>query len=84
MPTDERGHHFENCGNVRVTFVPHSDRVEAADWSDTDVLRIQAYRDMTGRQLHMGAELPVPSAQALLDLIRTIIATYNTGMTGGR
>jgi hypothetical protein len=43
MPLDSSQNLYEDCGNVRITFVPR--RSDARDWSGSDAIRIQAYRD---------------------------------------
>src|SRR6266545_4091670 len=45
MPQDGAGHEFLEVDNVRITYVPARDRSPGANWSGSDVLRIQAYRN---------------------------------------
>jgi len=79
MPQDGAGHEFLEVDNVRITYVPARDRSPGANWSGSDVLRIQAYRSDSDKSLHMGAELPVRSPDAFIGLIAAICGIYATG-----
>jgi hypothetical protein len=73
---DSRGNFYIETGNLRLTWVRTQNREDAKDWAESDVIRIQAYRGQ-GRQLHIGAELPVESgadAKDLLEAVRTLMA----------
>jgi len=73
MPTVHR-----DVGNIRITYVPAEERVEATNWSGSDVLRIQAYRGV-GRALHRGAEFPVGNELDFINLVRTLCEVYAAG-----
>lgn len=76
---DKRHQNFIDVGsNLRVTFVPASQRARKKNWAGQDVLRFNAYLGDTGR-LHRGAEIPVGSATTVLELITAICE-----LSGGR
>ena len=79
MPIDGAGHLFADVDNVRITFVPAADRKPKANWAGSDVLRLQSYKQETSGPLHMGAELPVASAEAFVALISALCSVYNEG-----
>ena len=82
MSTDKSGHIFIDVDNVRVTYVPGTDRRPDANWADADVLRIQAYKQPGGGALHIGAELPIRSPDAFIALIAALCTVYNEGRSG--
>lgn len=86
MPADRTGNYYEDVGNLRVTFVRAAYRRQEADWSGENVIRIQAYKGDPAetRKLHRGAELPVSSHMAFIELIRTLCAVYQGGTTNAR
>ena len=81
-PTDSAGHEYVEVDNVRITYVPATDRKPGADWSSSDVVRFQAYKSGSGtsgdKSLHMGAELPVASPEAFIRLISAVCRLYST------
>jgi hypothetical protein len=84
MPLDSSQNLYEDCGNVRITFVPR--RSDARDWSGSDGIRIQAYRDdpKVSQALLMGAEFPIASEGDLLGLIETLCQIYRQGRQQSR
>jgi len=82
MNRDGKNHLYVDVDNVRVTYVPASDREQAADWSGQDVLRVQAYRGTGDRSLHMGAELPVSSPDVFVRLVGALCAVFSEGRHG--
>jgi len=76
--------YHEDIDNIRVTYVPAAERPLEANWADSDVIRIQAYKqDPTiSHALHFGAEFPVAGGTALCRLIETICRVYRTGSQG--
>jgi hypothetical protein len=81
---DEHGHLYARVGNIRVTYVPAADRTEMQNWAESDVLRIQAYRDSESDALHKGAEFPVSTPEAFVDLISALCRVYNDGRRAGQ
>ncbi len=72
-------HVCARVGNIRVTYVPATDRTEMQNWAGSDVLRVQAYRDSESDALHKGAEFPVNTPEAFVDLISGLCSVYNEG-----
>jgi hypothetical protein len=69
---DKRHQKFIEVGsNLRVTFVPASQRARKKDWAGQDVLRFNAYVG-DKKRLHRGAEVPVGSSATVLELIAAI------------
>ena len=79
LKTDGSGHLYAEVENIRITYVPASDRKPEADWAGSDVLRIQAYRGSHSKSLFMGAELPVQSPEVMVDMVAALCAVYNDG-----
>ena len=75
MKKDSKGHYYEDIKNVRVTYIPKSDRVPGKDWAGEDVLRIQAY--LTETKVMPGAELPVSSINDVAEFISKVIKLYH-------
>ncbi len=80
MQIDQAGHGYAEAGNVRVTFVPRSDRAPTKDWAGADVIRIQAYKGDGSKALYPGAEFPVPNAESFADLVRAMCLAYYQGI----
>jgi hypothetical protein len=74
--TDGSQHVYVEVDNVRLTFVPASDRSEAKDWAGKDVIRIQAHQANKGNALHMGAEFPVGGVEQVGQLVSAICQLY--------
>lgn len=72
MPKDEKGNQFVNVSNIRITYVSKSSRLGIKNWSDGDVLRIQAYRGK-GEALYQGPELDLKEADTILELIEALV-----------
>ena len=83
MQRDSRGHLFADVSNLRITYIPASDRSDETDWADSDVLRVQAYRGGENSALHRGAEFPVSSSEEMIDLIQTLCNVYRAGQQQG-
>ena len=81
MPShkDARDHLYLEVGNIRVTYIPAKDRDRDADWSGTDVIRVQSYKSPENKSLHMGAELPVPSPEVFGQFVAAICQVYIEG-----
>jgi hypothetical protein len=79
MKRDGSNHLFTEIENIRLTYVPASDRSKDADWAGSDVIRIQAYKG-AGQALHMGAEMPVKSPTVFVRLIAALCAVYDEGI----
>jgi hypothetical protein len=79
MSKDAAGHEYVDVENIRLTYVPASDRSRAADWAQSDVIRLQAYKGPHDRSLHMGAELPVSSSDTFVRLIEGLCKVYGAG-----
>lgn len=71
---DEKGNQFERVSNVRVTYVSQRSRSGATDWSEGDVVRLQAYKANGG--LHMGPELALESPDTILELVEALCRLY--------
>jgi len=84
ISTDGSKQPFLRIGNIRVTFVAAVERPEARNWADTDVLRVQAYRDSESDALHKGAEFPVDTPEAMFELISGLCTVYNEGRRRAR
>jgi hypothetical protein len=70
---DCRHQNFENVGPVRLTYVKGENRPKGRNWAGKDVIRIQAYVDLTvSEALHRGAEIPVDGPAGALDLIASL------------
>jgi len=82
MQRDKNGHRYCEVENIRITYVPATDRSPNADWSGHDVIRIQAYRGNRDKSLHRGAELPISSPEILETLFAAIRQVYNVGRAG--
>lgn len=71
MPKDEKGNQFVNVSNIRITYVSKRSRSSIKDWSEGDVLRIQAYRGK-GNALYQGPELDLKEPDTILELIEAL------------
>jgi hypothetical protein len=71
----------EDVSNLRVTFVPATDRKPEANWAGSDVIRIQAYRQdpAVSKSMFMGAEFPVGTEADLEMLIDAIRRVFHGG-----
>ena len=76
---DGPDHLCVRVGNIRITYVPAADRTETQNWAGSDVLRVQAYRDSESDALHKGAEFPVSTPEAFVDLLSSLCVVYNEG-----
>lgn len=79
---DSAGHTYAEVRNIRVTYVPKKDRAAAKNWAGQDVLRVQSYREDTSggsKSLHMGAEIPVESAEVFGEFVAAICQVYAEG-----
>jgi len=45
MPQDNAGHFYAEVDNIRVTFIPARGRAPGKDWSGSDVIRVQSYKN---------------------------------------
>lgn len=73
---DSKGNQFESVSNVRITYVSQRSRLNANDWSNGDVLRIQAYRGEENDSLHIGPEINLNSPNTILELIEALCRIY--------
>ena len=76
---DSKGHAYVDVENIRITYIPAADREQSANWSGTDVIRVQSYKGDTDRSLHMGAEFPVPSSEVFGQVVAGICQVYADG-----
>jgi hypothetical protein len=76
---DSKGHVYIDVENIRITYIPAADRTEAANWSGSDVIRVQSYKGESDRSLHMGAEFPVPSSEVFGQVVAGICQVYADG-----
>jgi hypothetical protein len=76
---DGKGHVYANVSNIRVTYIPAADRDPDKDWADSDVLRVQSYRDGTSGALHQGAEIPIASPEIFGHFVAAICEAYADG-----
>jgi hypothetical protein len=79
MKKDMKNHSYLEVGNIRVTYIPVSDRNANSDWSGSDVIRIQAYKNDKNKSLHKGAELPIETPDIFIELISALCTVYNNG-----
>ncbi len=84
MSRDSAGHFYADVDNIRVTFIPAHDRATGKDWSNSDVIRVQSYKNTgVSHSLQQGAEFPVSSPDSLIRLIETLCAAYHGGSQQG-
>jgi hypothetical protein len=78
LNTDSKGNQYENISNIRITYVSQQSRTDVKNWSEGDVLRIQAYKSegADSNSLHMGAELDLRSPSVILELIESLCRLY--------
>ena len=63
-----------NVEGVRLTYIPAQDRLsEDKNWAGQPVLSVRAYQ-ADGRKVHRGAEIPIASDDAVINLIEAIHA----------
>ena len=79
MQRDSANHVFVEVENIRITYVPATDRAPNSDWAGSDVLRFQAYKNSENRALNPGPEFPVETPQAIIELIEALCQVYNAG-----
>jgi hypothetical protein len=80
MKKDGANHIYEECQNVRMTYVPAKDRATAKNWAGCDVIRIQSHKNDKDNALHMGAELPLPDDPTVfVDMISKLCAVFSEG-----
>jgi hypothetical protein len=69
---DNKGNSFVEIGSIRLTYVDKSTRQSSKNWSDSDTIRISAYKNDFDNSLHMGAEIPINTNDEILDLIQAL------------
>lgn len=71
---DGSGNSYVEVNNLRITYVPRSQRQSAKDWAGSDVIRVTAYRDdpSVSKALHRGSEFPVESHKQVVELISAV------------
>ena len=79
LQKDSKNHLFAEVENIRITYIPASDRKPEADWAESDVLRLQAYKGSNDKSLHMGAELPISSPEEFGALVAALCRVYIEG-----
>lgn len=79
VQVDQRNQPYVDVDNIRITFVPATVRDPDKRWEATDMLRFNAYRDDGTSAIHRGAEIPLPSAERLVELIAAMCAVYAVG-----
>ena len=70
---DGAGHTYVDVNGSRLTYIPANDRPEGKNWAGQDVIAIRAYRD-DGKNLHMGAEIPIGNGGGAIDVIAALCA----------
>ncbi len=68
---DTKGNKYIQIENVRITYVNKIRRPVAKNWSNQDVIRIQALKDNGG--LHIGAEYPIYNNDSIPLLVSAIV-----------
>jgi len=79
---DNKGHIYARVGNIRVTYIPAEDREPDKDWSGSDVIRVNAYKDSTSNSIFQGAEFPVATPTDFADFVAAICQVYAEGRLG--
>ncbi len=79
MNRDNANHLYEELQNIRITYVPATDRTEANNWAGSDVIRIQSHKNERDNTLHMGAELPIRDPDVFVEMIAKLCAVYHAG-----
>ncbi len=79
LPKDGSNHMYAEVENIRITYIPASDRATDKDWSNSDVIRIQSYKSANDKSLNMGAELPIRSTKVFFKFITAIRRVYFEG-----
>ncbi|KGE84807.1 MAG: hypothetical protein NXI01_10005 [Gammaproteobacteria bacterium] len=77
MLTDGAGNKYVEFENIRFTIVKQNERDSSKDWPESDVLRIQAYRNSESKSLHRGAEIPIKSKEDLIKIVKSILEIYD-------
>lgn len=77
MLTDGSGNKYVVLENIRFTIVKQSKRDSTKDWPESDVLRIQAYRNSESKSLHRGAEIPIKSKDDLIEIVKSLLEIYD-------
>ena len=83
MERDDRGQYYVRVGNLRITYIQANKRLADLNWSDSDVIRVQSYKNSTDNSLHAGAEFPVRSSDSLVELIEAMCKVYSVGSKSG-
>ncbi len=74
---DSKGHLYVDIGEAtRLTIEPGAERAAAKNWAGCTVLRVQTYRNDESSSMHMGPEIPIPDAQAVMDLAVGLFELY--------
>ena len=79
LQKDGSNHMYAEVENIRITYIPASDRATDKDWANSDVIRIQSYKSANDRSLNMGAELPIRSTKVFSKFIAAIRRVYFEG-----
>lgn len=85
MNYDSAGHLYADVDNIRITYIPSTDRDQNSDWAGSDVIRVQAYKQpgTSDKSLHRGAEFPIGSAEEFVNLLSGLCSVYNAGRQAG-
>ncbi len=75
---DSKNQPYVDVENLRITGVSNNTRDPDKQWGQSDMIRFQAYKGDGTKALHMGAEIPVQSANDLLGIIQGMIAVHET------
>lgn len=78
MNIDSKGNQFEKVSNIRITYVSEHSRSTINNWTEGDVLRIQAYKSEgdESNSLHIGPELDLHTPSTILELIESLCRLY--------
>ena len=75
MKKDSKGNSYTEVRNIRLTIVKSENRRPDKDWPGMDVIRIQAYRNLTSNSLHKGA-ISVSKKEDIIELIRKLLEIH--------
>ena len=80
LQKDSAGHLYAVVENIRITCIPAADRAEGKDWAESDVIRVQAYRNINvDESLHRGAEFPIQSPEIFDQIVTAMRQVYAAG-----
>ena len=70
---DAKNNIYIEIENVRISYIKQENRKKSKNWTNKDVIRIQALRSDNGsKSLHRGAEFPLYDDNSILKFIEAI------------